>query len=493
MKKYLPILVLVSLFVIAYRIDKLRNQNDDDEYFQPSNVSLNQPHYSNGKLKKAKSFKSLYRFSTFDTLQTYPKIDTSLAHGLTHQVKYLNEAPNRTYRVGNLKFSNKDITQVVKTLLTYKKSSPKKLSDVFDFYQIKGADNKGNVKFSAYYTPVIEANKDRNNEYFYPIYKRPTNWDGQLPSRQSIENDGVLEGRNLALGYVKSRKELYNIQLQGTAMLKFENGETMLLSYDGDNDRTEMETVIVTTEVERIVKVPKREDSTRQKTQNKKKSEEKIANIEVIPIEKPEGAKEEIIEILEEDTSDISIAVAPNAIAAEAKEKGVSVEKITEQYETEEIEDNETDTDSTDNVIVTKEINEEMMSVNPNYVFFKKSNEKLQTSSGLPLTAFNSIATDKRFIPTGAVLLAALPVVDKNENCKSHALHFLLAQDTGGGIRGAGHVDWYVGKGEKAAKFADKIHHYGQLWLVLPKKKNTNKISNVTPKSEVGKGQRRLR
>lgn len=450
-KKYLPGIILLTIFFFAYHLDKNRNAtNEDDEFFRPLAISLHQAHYDNGKLKKSKSFSSVYRQTRFDTLGFYPFIDAGLTYGLHYQARMLAKAKNKTYKIGNVKFSNRDIRQVINTLQSFQFTFPVGLSNYFDFYQIKGCDGKGNVKFSAYYTPIIAASKSRNDDYFYPVYKRPEDWDGKLPTRQQIENDDILEGKGLALGYVKSRKDLYKIQLEGTAILKFRDGSTALLSYDGDNNREEGDD-----EVEPVKVVKKEKITPKKETENQLKEEE--------------------IEEVEGDSLDIVVEVADAAIEAEADEKGVSKSEVEEQYK---IEKEETeDADSTDNEVVRKEIDENAMAENPNYVFFKRSTERLQSSSGVPLSAFSSIATDKRYIPTGAVLMAAVPVVDKNERCKTHALQFVLAQDTGGRIKGTGHIDWYVGKGEKAEKMANKIHHYGQLWLVLPKKKNNSKLT----------------
>jgi membrane-bound lytic murein transglycosylase A len=455
MKKYLPSIVLATIFFLAYKIDKMRSSTEDEDFHRPLAVLLNQPHHSNGKLKKTKLFNSLYRQSRFDTLGFYPFIDAALTNALYFQSKQLNKSPKKTYRVGNLKFSNKDINYVINTLQSFQFSFPVGLNSYFDFYQIKGNDNRGSVKFSAYYTPVIRASKARSEEFSYPVYERPEDWEGKLPTRQEIENDGVLEGKDLCLGYVRSRKELYNIQLQGSAILKFKDGSSILLAYDGDNNR-------VRGDSQNAPKVSK-------KNVVKEKSDAK------------ESPKEEVIEESEEDSLEIEIGIADAAVEAEAEEKGVSKEEVEAEYKENDEEKNTTD--STDNEGIKKIFDEKSISENPNYVFFKKVNDRLQSSSGLPLSAYTSIATDTRYIPTGAVLLAATPIVDKNENCKYHALQFVLAQDTGGGIHGSGHVDWYVGQGDKAEKIADRIHHYGQLWLVLPKKKANKKLTLAVPKT----------
>ena len=54
-----------------------------------------------------------------------------------------------------------------------------------DAWQMEGADNYGNVQFTGYYTPVIQARHTRQGEFQYPIYRMPPK-RGRLPSRAEI-------------------------------------------------------------------------------------------------------------------------------------------------------------------------------------------------------------------------------------------------------------------------------------------------------------------
>jgi len=116
---------------------------------------------------------------------------------------------------------------------------------------------------------------------------------------------------------------------------------------------------------------------------------------------------------------------------------------------------------------------EKILFANPSYVFFKPTDQPV-TGAGLePLTAGQSIAVDPRFIPLGACLLAKVPKVDAKGNFSHHEWKYLFAQDTGGAIKGSGHVDIYSGIGRAAQKLAGKTHHYGEMWLIYPKDLNT--------------------
>ncbi|MEM1122501.1 MAG: MltA domain-containing protein, partial [Bacteroidota bacterium] len=106
---------------------------------------------------------------------------------------------------------------------------------------------------------------------------------------------------------------------------------------------------------------------------------------------------------------------------------------------------------------------------NPSYVFFRKVASEPKGAGHVPLTADYSIAVDVDHVPLGSCLLAALPILDEDSNISHHEYRFLVAQDVGGAIRGNGHVDVYCGVGEEGQQKAMALHHYGQLWLLLPK------------------------
>lgn len=111
----------------------------------------------------------------------------------------------------------------------------------------------------------------------------------------------------------------------------------------------------------------------------------------------------------------------------------------------------------------------DILFTNPSYVFFEASNSEPLGAGHVPLTADYSIAVDPKHIPLGSCLLAAVPIMDEEGDFSHHKYQFLLAQDVGGAIKGNGHVDVYSGVGKAAERKAMEMHHYGQLWLLLPK------------------------
>lgn len=111
---------------------------------------------------------------------------------------------------------------------------------------------------------------------------------------------------------------------------------------------------------------------------------------------------------------------------------------------------------------------EELLGTNPSYVFFR---ELPLVGSGppgalaVPLTPERSIAIDPRHTPLGA------PVwLDTTYPNSEQALtRLMLAQDTGGAIRGPVRADFYWGSGEAAGQQAGRMSQRGQMWLLLPR------------------------
>lgn len=106
---------------------------------------------------------------------------------------------------------------------------------------------------------------------------------------------------------------------------------------------------------------------------------------------------------------------------------------------------------------------------NPSYVFFRPVTTQPRGAGHVPLTPKYSIAIDRSKLPLGSCLLASVPVIDENRKFSHHEFRILLAQDIGGAIKGEGHIDLYQGIGSQAEHDASNLHHYGNLWLLLPK------------------------
>ena len=107
------------------------------------------------------------------------------------------------------------------------------------------------------------------------------------------------------------------------------------------------------------------------------------------------------------------------------------------------------------------------LNANPSYVFFRElqGDEGPFGAANVPLTPEYSIAVDRRFVPLGApVYLATTYPLSENPLEK-----LVVAQDTGGAIRGAIRADFYWGSGPDAGAQAGRMRQQGKMWLFWPR------------------------
>lgn len=114
-----------------------------------------------------------------------------------------------------------------------------------------------------------------------------------------------------------------------------------------------------------------------------------------------------------------------------------------------------------------------MLNHNASFVFFKilKETSPLGTEQ-VPLTPRHSLAVDTRYISLGTPvwLDTTLPRTSSEHQSESFR-HLLIAQDTGGAIKGIVRGDIYLGSGQDAAFVAGHMKNPGQYWILLPRRK----------------------
>ncbi len=113
----------------------------------------------------------------------------------------------------------------------------------------------------------------------------------------------------------------------------------------------------------------------------------------------------------------------------------------------------------------------EVMAKNASYVFFEKQEgEGPVGTEGAVLTPGRSLAVDTGFLALGAPLWLAGTVPSPAAAAPDRPLRRLVvAQDTGGAIRGPVRGDVFWGHGEEAAAVAGRMKNPGRLWVLLPK------------------------
>jgi len=113
---------------------------------------------------------------------------------------------------------------------------------------------------------------------------------------------------------------------------------------------------------------------------------------------------------------------------------------------------------------------ESIINENSSFVFFRVlQHSAAMGAQGIELTAGYSLAVDRKWIPLGTPLWLSTTHPDA-ESDEQHLLQrLMIAQDTGGAIRGQVRGDVFWGYGKKATNIAGLMKNEGHYWLLLPK------------------------
>lgn len=110
-----------------------------------------------------------------------------------------------------------------------------------------------------------------------------------------------------------------------------------------------------------------------------------------------------------------------------------------------------------------------LMHENKSYVFFRElTDEGPVGAMGAVVTPERSLAADPRFVPLGAPVWLATRYTDVDRSTRPFAA-LMIAQDTGGAIKGANRFDLFWGAGDRARTIAGGLSSEGIAFVLLPK------------------------
>lgn len=132
------------------------------------------------------------------------------------------------------------------------KALDKKIKQEFDIYQSIG--NQGKVLFTGYYAPVFQGSLKKNKLFQYPLYQTPKDLvksrEGKVLGRKTktgkivpywtrreIEQENKLQGQGLELVYLKDPYEVYQVHLQGSAVIELEDKSLIQVGFAAKNKR----------------------------------------------------------------------------------------------------------------------------------------------------------------------------------------------------------------------------------------------------------------
>jgi membrane-bound lytic murein transglycosylase A len=282
-----------------------------------------------------------------------------------------------------------------------------------DFEPLESAGGEdGQVLFTGYYEPTLEASLTRTAEYTVPIHALPEDLIevpleafaerfkaervfGRLDGKKVVPywtrgeiRGGRLQGRGLELAWAKDPVALFFLEVQGSGTLRLPDGTQRRVGYAASNGRP-------------------------------------YRSIGSLLIQEGAIAKE---------------AMSMQALRAWLAANPAQCHRV--------------------------------LDFNESYVFFRFLAGASEGSLGRPVTPGRSIATDARLFPKGglAFIQTDHPVRMADGSVQWRPLtRFMLNQDTGGAIRGAGRVDVFWGPGPEAELAAGMMKQKGRLLFLVPR------------------------
>lgn len=357
------------------------------------------------------------RFPPFADDMNLASLETAMEKSLQYYARAAGSGP---HRMGDAMVTVRELRESLLALRdilrrdepTEKKQ--KRIRETFDVYQSTGLDGKNTVLYTGYFEPILEGSLKRTAKYKYPIYRAP--------------DDAVV----VNLG--KFRDKIPGDQLVG----RVSNGE--LVPY---YSRSEIEDfrVLAGRNLE-IAWVDDRINLFFLHTQGSGKIKLPGGKLLQIGYALKNGRPYQSLGRYLMDTGKI----APQDISYQAIKRYL-------RENPEELSD--------------------ILGHNESFIFFREVGEGPVGSHGEILTAGRSIATDPAVFPRGALafIRARKPHLDREGNPTSWTpfSRFVVNQDAGGMIKGAGRVDLFCGTGDEAEMLAGSLKERGELYFLVKK------------------------
>ena len=348
----------------------------------------------------------------------------SLSLAIERDMQYLNRLKDDTaFTYGPDTFPAKHVRESLRTfLLILKRSSDSKkfkrdLREKFFLYKAAGFQGSKKVLFTGYFEPILNGNLERDTIHRYPIYRRP---------------DDLLK---IDLG-------LFHPKFYGQRIMAKIDGQSLIPYY------------------------------TRKDIAEGRVLEGK--NLEIVWLRDPLDVA--ILQIqgsgMIKLPSGKTIRVGYSASNGHPY-KSIGRYMIDMGYITA---DNLTLQTIRSYIKQNPDIKDEVLNYNPSYVFFRLLDSGPLGNIGVPLTPGRSLAVDDRLFPKGALVYIRCqkPIMGKDGNITGWVpfSRFLLNQDTGGVIKGAGRADIFWGSDPYAELAAGNLKHNGEMYFLVKKPDN---------------------
>ncbi|MFH1914195.1 MAG: murein transglycosylase A [Pseudomonadota bacterium] len=110
-----------------------------------------------------------------------------------------------------------------------------------------------------------------------------------------------------------------------------------------------------------------------------------------------------------------------------------------------------------------------LMFENPSYVFFHLSDEGPFGAMNTILRPRVSVAVDRTMTPLGSVLALKTTLMDHSRGVSEPFMGIVLAQDTGGAIKGT-RMDLFCGSGDEAEMLAGHLQEHSEVFMLISRR-----------------------
>ena len=432
----LPLIVTIGFFFLVASCSTkgpgTRSYPDrTGEYKDSKNHDFN---YRQDRLQKQdketeKSLKKAEPFSGPETLVALKGFTddlsrASLEKAITNQLQVmLEQEPSTPVRLGSFTLTRARLVETLEAFLgILNQDLPieefnKKISEEFVLYRVGKGKNK-KVLFTGYYRPVIEASLKRTPLYRYPIYQMPEQSLQRVKYRSGIQLVGTNTGiKKIRESYAEKKawRRFTREEIDRKGVLKGQGLEVAWLKDD-------LERFFLHIQGSGMLVFA---DGTRQGVGYQGSNQHTYTGIGKLMIQ--DGA----IEISQGSMQGI-------------KKYFVDHPQDIAKY----------------------------LYQNKRYIFFTlNDDEGPRGSGGGELVGGRSIATDKSIYPAGGLAFIKIrqPVLNENNEIVrwQPISRFVVDQDTGSAIRGAGRGDLYFGTGQIAGAKAGHYHERGEVYYLI--------------------------
>ena len=190
----------------------------------------------------------------------------SLIASIQYSLDYLNRiSPDSVFEYGKIKYTAREVITSFEIFLNVINSYPEydqlisELEELFYLFGSSANDDNG-VMFTGYYEPIFRGSLKKSKKYSVPVYGKPNDLlvlelgdfrdslqsrtivyrlqnNQILPyhSREEIMSQGALNKKAEVLAWMADPIDLFFTQVQGSGIVKLEDGTLLRLGYNGSN------------------------------------------------------------------------------------------------------------------------------------------------------------------------------------------------------------------------------------------------------------------